>query len=204
MPFVQRVVNPVYVARKPPQSVQSKSKDIPDGHEGTSSAAQNGRPPGFVDNVPSGGGGGSGAHAPVEDNELMAVTNRTLSNALRQLASLVLIANDIFMDLNKELRTITERSTTIKVRITALAERVDNQDAKLVTVRKYTRGDLYIRDASGGKEERRESEEFMVARFHFAVDGQSVSQVIVKVILAAPLLRSLRTLWVQFFMERRA
>lgn len=136
MPFVQRVVNPVYIARKPAHSsVQTRaSRDVCDGHEGpsSSSAAQsNGRPPGFVDNIPSGG------HAPVEDNELEAVTNRTLSNALRQLASLVLIANDIFMDLNKELRTITERSSTIKVRITALVEKVDSQDAKLVTVRKY-------------------------------------------------------------------
>lgn len=127
MPFVQRVVNPVYIARKPPQSSSAQSKDVTDGHEGPS---RNGRPPGLVDNVPSG-------HTPVNDNELEAVTNRTLSNALRQLASLVLIANDIFMDLNKELRTITDRSATIKVRITALVEKVDSRDAKLVTVRKY-------------------------------------------------------------------
>lgn len=126
MPFVQRVVNPVYIARKPSQA---KSRDVNDGNEGTS--AQNGHrpPPGFVDNVPGGG------H--LVDDELEAVTNRTLANALRQLASLVLIANDIFMDLNKELRNITERSTTIKVRISTLAEKVDSQDAKLVTVRKY-------------------------------------------------------------------
>lgn len=150
MPFVQRVVNPVYIARKPPQSSSAQSKDVTDGHEGPS---RNGRPPGLVDNVPSG-------HTPVNDNELEAVTNRTLSNALRQLASLVLIANDIFMDLNKELRTITERSATIKVRITALVEKVDSRDAKLVTVRKYK---------YWGWSKRREKgpEEFMVSRFHF-------------------------------------
>lgn len=133
MPFVQRVVNPVFIARKTPHSNNNKNggKDVTDGQEGTS---KSGRRVGVgaggsVDNVPH--------HTPVEDNELEAVTNRTLSNALRQLASLVLIANDIFMDLNKELRTITERSTTIKVRITALVEIVDSRDAKLVTVRKY-------------------------------------------------------------------
>lgn len=133
MPFVQRVVNPVYIARKaPPGSGSASSKDTTDGHEGSSSmgSRHHHRNGGLVDNGP-------GANAPVEDNELEAVTNRTLSNALRQLASLVLIANDIFMDLNKELRTITERSTTIKVRINALAEKVESQDAKLVTVRKY-------------------------------------------------------------------
>lgn len=130
MPFVQRVVNPVYIARKHPPSVHAKSKDVTDGDEGPSSAQNGHRQPGFVDNV-------SGGHALVEDNELEAVTNRTLANALRQLASLVLIANDIFMDLNKELKDITDRSTTIKLRITTLAEKVDNQDARLVTVRKY-------------------------------------------------------------------
>lgn len=152
MPFVQRVVNPVYIARKPPQSVHSASQDVTDGHEGPSSS--HGRPPGLVDNVP-----GGSQHTPVNDNELEAVTNRTLSNALRQLASLVLIANDIFMDLNKELRVITERSATIKVRITALVEKVDSQDAKLVTVRKYLNG-------LGLINMREKEEEFMVARSH--------------------------------------
>ena len=125
MPFVQRVVNPVYIARKAPHSANPSKDDL----DGPSTSASASRGPGLVDNVPH--------HVPVEDNELEAVTNRTLSNALRQLASLVLIANDIFMDLNKELRTITERSGSIKVRITALAEKVDSRDAKLVAVRKY-------------------------------------------------------------------
>lgn len=144
MPFVQRVVNPVFIARKTAHSNSNSGKDVTDGHEGTSTSGRRAPPPGSVDNVP-GGSSNSHHHSPVEDNELEAVTNRTLSNALRQLASLVLIANDIFMDLNKELRTITERSTTIKVRITALVETVESRDAKLVTVRKYNKTNAHFR-----------------------------------------------------------
>lgn len=72
----------------------------------------------------------------VGDYELEAVTNNTLSNALRQLASLVLIANDIFNELNKQLKGITERSENLKVKIGVVEEKVVAFDPKKVAVRK--------------------------------------------------------------------
>ncbi|XP_055551773.1 uncharacterized protein LOC129734079 [Wyeomyia smithii] len=71
---------------------------------------------------------------PVQDYELETITNLTLSNALRQLASLVLISNQIFTELNKELASVCERSLGIKQRIDNLSKRVEEFDPKQVTV----------------------------------------------------------------------
>ncbi|XP_058813903.1 mucin-2 [Topomyia yanbarensis] len=71
---------------------------------------------------------------PVQDYELEAITNLTLSNALRQLASLVFISNQIFTELNKELASVSERSLGIKQRIDNLSKRVEEFDPKQVTV----------------------------------------------------------------------
>ncbi|GJQ84585.1 hypothetical protein Trydic_g10198 [Trypoxylus dichotomus] len=71
----------------------------------------------------------------VRDNELEAVTNNTLSNALRQLASLVLASNDIFNELKEELRGIAQRSEKLKARIDLVEDKVAAYDPKKVTVR---------------------------------------------------------------------
>lgn len=73
----------------------------------------------------------------VLEEEQQAVTNNTLCNALRQLASLVLAADEIFQELGGQLQTINKRSEAIKVKISVLGERVDKYDPKEVTVRKY-------------------------------------------------------------------
>lgn len=73
----------------------------------------------------------------VSDDELVAVTNNTLSNALRQLASLVLVADDIFTELRKELCTIAKRSEQLKTKIGLVEEKVAAYDPKKVAVRKY-------------------------------------------------------------------
>lgn len=109
MPFVKRVVAPKYVCRK-------KQNPAPGCPPGESLAIA----------------------LPLQDYELETITNVTLSNALRQLASLLLISNEIFAELNKELEAITERSVGVKQRIDALALKVDGFDPKLVPVRKYT------------------------------------------------------------------
>lgn len=72
----------------------------------------------------------------VTDFELEAVTNNTLSNALRQLASLVLVANDIFTELTKELQKVSTRSSALKVKIGKVEKKVEEYDPKLVAVRK--------------------------------------------------------------------
>jgi hypothetical protein len=73
----------------------------------------------------------------VTDYELEAVTNNTLSSALRQLASLVLIANDIFEDLRKQLQDVSERSKRLQNRIASVEGKVMAFDPRKVTVRKY-------------------------------------------------------------------
>lgn len=103
MPFVQRQVEPKYIARR---SAASKKE--------------------------------SGS-SPLRDNELETITNLTLSNAMRQLASLLALSKEIFTELNKELEVVSERSTRIKGRLTTLQDKVGDTsyDAKLVIVRKY-------------------------------------------------------------------
>ncbi|XP_050068028.1 uncharacterized protein LOC126556662 [Anopheles maculipalpis] len=71
---------------------------------------------------------------PVADNEFEALTNVTLSNALRQLASLVYISNQIFTELHEELSSVNERSLGIKQRIDRLSQKVEKFDPKQVTV----------------------------------------------------------------------
>ncbi|PNF40680.1 hypothetical protein B7P43_G02856, partial [Cryptotermes secundus] len=71
----------------------------------------------------------------VSDYELEAVTNNTLSSALRQLACLVLIANDIFEDLRKQLEDVSERSKRLRNRIESVEGKVTAFDPKKVTVR---------------------------------------------------------------------
>lgn len=73
----------------------------------------------------------------VSDEELQAVTNCTLSNALRQLASLVLLAEDIFSELTSQLQGITERSKVAQVKIEKINEIVEKYDPKKVPVREY-------------------------------------------------------------------
>ncbi|XP_014247477.1 uncharacterized protein LOC106665525 [Cimex lectularius] len=70
----------------------------------------------------------------VRDDELEAVTNFTLCNALRQLSSVLSVAQDIFDTLNNELHRVSQRTFNIKKRIQTLQDNVDNFDPKSVTV----------------------------------------------------------------------
>ena len=76
--------------------------------------------------------------APLKDNELERITNLTLSNAMRQLSSLLTLSKEIFTELNKELELVSERSVRIKQKLNVLQARVDDPsyDSKLVIVRK--------------------------------------------------------------------
>lgn len=109
MPFVKRVVTPKYICRKKQNNAPGKSHSTPNG--------------GVVATT-------------IQDHELETITNITLSNALRQLASILLISNEIFAELNKELETINDRSCKVKQRIDKLSKTVEESDPKLVPVRK--------------------------------------------------------------------
>lgn len=78
-----------------------------------------------------------GGKPKIKDGELEAVTNYTLSSALRQLASVVLIANDIFEGLNKQLGDVSTRTAKLREKISAVEAAVSRYDPKMVTVRKY-------------------------------------------------------------------
>ncbi|XP_050534205.1 uncharacterized protein LOC126901608 [Daktulosphaira vitifoliae] len=70
----------------------------------------------------------------VNDRELDAVTNFTLSNALRQMASVATLADEVFRDLRSQLLDVATRSANLKCRVKALGELVDRTDPKAVTV----------------------------------------------------------------------
>ncbi|XP_066153154.1 actin remodeling regulator NHS [Euwallacea fornicatus] len=70
----------------------------------------------------------------VADDELEAVTNSTLCNALRQLASIALVADDIFKELGGQLRDVYKRSEDAKSRIALVEEKIARFDPKKVPV----------------------------------------------------------------------
>ncbi|XP_050667530.1 uncharacterized protein LOC126967137 isoform X4 [Leptidea sinapis] len=81
----------------------------------------------------------------VTDEELQAVTNCTLSNALRQLASLVLLAEDIFSELTSQLEGVTERSKAAQTKLGKINELVEKYDPKKVPVPEGCLSDFALR-----------------------------------------------------------
>ncbi|SPP82624.1 uncharacterized protein LOC117585703 isoform X2 [Drosophila guanche] len=76
----------------------------------------------------------AGSSKVVSGHEFDSISNITLSNALRQLASLVLIASDIFDDLQRDLQSVGERAGRVQRKIAAVERRVCAYDPKMVTV----------------------------------------------------------------------
>lgn len=72
----------------------------------------------------------------VRDRELDAVTNFALSNALRQMASVAALADEVFRELRGQLTDVATRSSDLRRRVQALGNAVDLADPKAVTVRK--------------------------------------------------------------------
>lgn len=116
MPFVQRQIEPKFIARR------SSAANKKFSSTGTSSST------------------------PLRDNELETFTNLTLSNAMRQLASLLALSKEIFAELNNELEKVSERSSRLKGRLTVLHGKIEDPsyDAKLVVVRKFKRIFLFL------------------------------------------------------------
>ncbi|XP_037083586.1 Nance-Horan syndrome protein-like, partial [Pollicipes pollicipes] len=68
------------------------------------------------------------------DDEREAIINTTLSGVLRQLASLVLHAEDIFQDLQKDFVVIFDRAEALQTRVKEVQEKASLLDAKAVIV----------------------------------------------------------------------
>ena len=71
-----------------------------------------------------------------DDYEYMAVNHETLVNVLRQLASLVTHAGDIFQDVSILTEQVSKRVRSVKLRLDELEAKGELFDPKLVPVRK--------------------------------------------------------------------
>jgi hypothetical protein len=69
--------------------------------------------------------------------ELEAVANGALTSSLRQLASLLAAAEDIFAGLTTELVQVAERSGHLRHKIDRIEERLSSIDPKKIPVREY-------------------------------------------------------------------
>lgn len=101
MPFVQRIVEPVFLSR-PTQQSSTATADQPS----TASKASH--------------------------DDFTTIANCTLANILRQLASVVLVADEILTDLGNELQTIRVRSNHIQKRIVGVEKTLENVDATII------------------------------------------------------------------------
>lgn len=69
--------------------------------------------------------------------ELEAVANGALTSSLKQLASLLTAAEDIFADLTAELTAVAERSGKLRQRLDKVEEHLGATDPKKIPVREY-------------------------------------------------------------------
>lgn len=69
--------------------------------------------------------------------ELEAVANGALTSSLKQLASLLTIAEEIFAGLTVELAQVAERSGHLRRKIDKVGERLSTIDPKKIPVREY-------------------------------------------------------------------
>ena len=79
------------------------------------------------------------SRAPVPDiggNEFDSVANHTLTQAMRQMVSLLKQADDIFGGLEAQCASINESTKKIVVRVSRLEEIVDKMDSTKETIRK--------------------------------------------------------------------
>jgi hypothetical protein len=72
------------------------------------------------------------------DNALECVSNQTLCDAMRQLASLLGHADSLFTELTAQCSTISRRSAALAERLTVLDERVAKYNPKKEKIRKFS------------------------------------------------------------------
>lgn len=109
MPFIQRVIEPVFLSRPTQQQQQQQSSASAQGSTSTSNASKQ-----------------------IQCDDFTSIANCTLANILRQLASVVLVADEILGDLGTELQTIRIRSDKIRKRITNVEKSLENVDSTII------------------------------------------------------------------------
>lgn len=118
MPFIQRTIEPVFLSRPTQQQQQQQASATTAG--GSSSIAK--------------------AKKQSQNDEFTLIANCTLANVLRQLGSVVLIADEILSDLGNELHRIRIRSDKIRKRITNVEKSLENIEETIIC--KYRNGFL--------------------------------------------------------------
>lgn len=104
MPFIQRIIEPVFLSRPTQQSTREESTN-----QITNETKQN-----------------------IQYDDFHSVANSTLANVLRQLGSVVLIADEILCDLGNELQAIRNRSDNIQKRIIGVEKSLENIDSTII------------------------------------------------------------------------
>lgn len=104
MPFIQRIIEPVFLSRPTHQSTREESTNV-----ATNETKRN-----------------------TQYDDFYTVANCTLANVLRQLGSVVLIADEILCDLGNELQEIRSRSDNIQKRIAGVEKSLENIDSTTI------------------------------------------------------------------------
>ena len=81
-----------------------------------------------------------------------AVSNNTLVGVLLQLGSLVQLADELFQELTQDCQEVIYRTQRLRNRVVNIADKVENLNARVVKVRKYSlRLFVYISNRVYGK-----------------------------------------------------
>lgn len=107
MPFIQRIIEPVFLSRPTQQSTSAATEQQPSTARNTTTTI-------------------------ATHDDFASISNCTLANILRQLASVVLVADEILSDLGNELQTIRDRSYKIQRRIIDVEKSLENIDTTII------------------------------------------------------------------------
>lgn len=130
MPFIQRIIEPVFLSRPTQQQQQQQQRQ-------QQSSATTPRESSSI----------AKTKKQSQNDDFTLIANCTLANVLRQLGSVVLIADEILSDLGNELHTIRIRSDKIRKRITNVEKSLGNVEATIIC--KYKNGFRTTQKAQG-------------------------------------------------------
>lgn len=116
MPFVQRIIEPVFLSRPTQQSTTDESTS----HRTNQHQLQ--RPQSQSQHHQH----QQKQQQSIEYDDFTTIANCTLANVLRQLASVVLVADEILGNLGNELQAIRIRSHLIQKRIINVGKTIEN------------------------------------------------------------------------------
>lgn len=122
MPFIQQVITPVNLSRAPPTNERYRNAAAVSSSAATDGAAGAG----------AAASAASAAAAGDTGNEFDFFVNFTLSNVLRQLASVLAVADGIFQDLNNELSSIRTRTDTVRQKIEIVDKTLEDYDLEML------------------------------------------------------------------------